>query len=167
VVGQPGIKPRTRKGLRDARDGHVLPVFGPRRLAAITPADARETVQQLKGKGLAPATVRQAFAPLRRVLAQAVADQELTWNPYDGGSLSTTKTENRPTFRTTFLTEEQVAELAAQQDATEPVYGLLVRFLAYTVLRASELAGLDVCDLDLLRREVHVVWIRPALRTDG
>ena len=160
------VKPKTRKGYRDVLDVHVLPALGHRKLATITPADCREFVQTLKAKRLAPATIRAAYAPLRRILAQAVEDRALKFNPAVGVRLPTDRTENRPSFAAHFLSEQAVAALAETMDTIEPVYGLLVRFAAYTGLRAGELAGLNVGDLDLLRREVRVVRTRSRNR-DG
>ena len=52
-----------------------------------------------------------------------------------------------------FLTARQVEELAA---AIDPRYGLLVRFAAYTGLRAGELVALRVRHLNLLRGRCEV-----------
>ena len=50
-----------------------------------------------------------------------------------------------------------MAHGATQRGRTEfPEYGLLVRFAAYTDLRAGELGALPTCRLDLLRRRVEV-----------
>jgi integrase len=46
--------------------------------------------------------------------------------------------------------------LSAHIGARHKVYGLVVLFLAYTGLRAGELAGLEVQDLDLTRGTVRV-----------
>lgn len=51
------------------------------------------------------------------------------------------------------LTAAEVDELA--ETIREP-YGALVRFAAYSGLRAGEIGGLRVGRLDLLRRRVHV-----------
>jgi integrase len=53
-----------------------------------------------------------------------------------------------------FLTPEQVEAVAAQ---LRPPYGLMVVFLAYTGIRAGELAGLDVGDLRFIRKGGVVV----------
>jgi integrase len=53
-----------------------------------------------------------------------------------------------------FLSAAEVERLA---EAIVPPYGLLVRFAAYTGLRAGELAALRVKRLDLLRGTVRVV----------
>lgn len=62
----------------------------------------------------------------------------------------------RQPFERQYLSEGEVAVLAAVLDETEPVYVPLVSFAAYTGLRAGEKAGLDVAHVDLLRRWVPV-----------
>jgi integrase len=52
-----------------------------------------------------------------------------------------------------FLTSEQIERLAGQFAAP---YGVLVRFTAYTGLRASEVAGLNVGDIDCLHARLYV-----------
>jgi len=45
------------------------------------------------------------------------------------------------------ISAEQVAAVSAHVGARYPVYGLVVLFLAYTGLRAAELAGLEIRDV--------------------
>ncbi|MBF4461695.1 site-specific integrase [Rathayibacter sp. VKM Ac-2878] len=58
-------------------------------------------------------------------------------------------------FAPTFLTTAQVEALAGKLSDSMP-YDLLIRFAAYTGLRAGELAGLRVQDVDLTRGHVQV-----------
>ncbi|HRE00491.1 MAG TPA: tyrosine-type recombinase/integrase, partial [Ilumatobacteraceae bacterium] len=68
-----------------------------------------------------------------------------------------------------FLEPEQIMDLAREvskpparyrrgERRTDgyPEYGLFVRFAAFTGLRAGEIVGLRVKDLQLMRRRVHV-----------
>jgi integrase len=57
-------------------------------------------------------------------------------------------------LRAPFLSPEQVEALAHVLDG-HPPYGLLIRFIAYTGLRAGEVAGLNVGDVLLGRVQVH------------
>ena len=58
---------------------------------------------------------------------------------------------------TTYPEKHPSGNGAAPSGRTEfPEYSLLVRFAAYTGLRAGELGALRVCRLDLLRRRVEV-----------
>ncbi len=109
----------------------------------------------LRAKGLAPPTIKHAFTPLKRVLRRAVQDEILVSNPADGVALPTDRSTGRAKPQPTFLTEQQVERLAGVLDMTEPMYGLLERFLAYTGLRAGDVAGLGVADIKLGRIQVH------------
>lgn len=158
------VKDRTRHSYRSLLDTHVLPAFGVRTLGSIEPADCREYVARLKASGLSPATIRHAFTPLRRILAQAVEDRALRYNAADGVKLPTARTMNRRAFKPSFFSAGEVAALADEADWSDPVYGLVIRFAAYTGLRAGEIAGLNVADVDLLRREVRVERTRRKVR---
>jgi len=58
-------------------------------------------------------------------------------------------------FAPVFLTGPQIEALADRLDEQHP-YGLLVRFAAYTGLRAAEMAGLRVRDVNLKAAHVEV-----------
>src|SRR5690606_19441062 len=103
--------------------------------------------------GLAPATVRNHYRALSKVLRYAVRHQLIAHNPAEGVALP--RRTGGDAFEPVYLTPEQVERLARELDPTWP-YGLLVRFAAYTGLRAAEIAGLRVRDVNLLRREVRV-----------
>ena len=62
------------------------------------------------------------------------------------------------------LTSDQVAAVAAHTGNRHKVYGLVVLFLACTGLRAAELAGLEVGDIDLDRRTVRVARTKRKVR---
>lgn len=76
------------------------------------------------------------------------------------------------------MSAPQVAAVADHIGARYPVYGLLVRFAAYTGLRAAEIAGLEIGDLDLteateevrVRRAKHKItggWKTGPLKTES
>ncbi len=71
--------------------------------------------------------------------------------------LPTDRSTGRATLAPRFLTPDQVERLAEQ--FPEP-YDFLVRFTAYTSLRASEVAGLNVSDVDALHSRLHVIRTR-------
>lgn len=148
------VKERTREGYRQHLRNHVLPAFGDMTLGSIAPSDVEDYVALLAGKGLAPPTIRHAFTPLKRILGVAVRDRILRFNPADGVRLPSDRSVGRHKPEPHFLTEEQVERLVTVLDE-HPPYGLLVRFMAYTGLRAGEIAGLDVGDVKLGRIHVH------------
>lgn len=153
-VARMHVKERTREGYRQHLRNHVLPVFGDMPLGSITPSDVEDYVALPAGKGLAPPTIRHAFTPLKRILGAAVRDRVLRFNPADGVRLPSDRSVGRHKPEPHFLTEDQVERLTTVLDE-HPPYGLLVRFMAYSGLRAAEVAGLDVADLKLGRVYVH------------
>lgn len=84
---------------------------------------------------------------LRQVLGAAVEDKRIPRNPCVGVRLPKRKHSDRG-----YLSHDQVAALASAVERR----GEVVRFLAYTGLRWSEMAALRVQDFDMLRRRVNV-----------
>jgi integrase len=105
------------------------------------------------GGGPGPATVQHHYVALRKALKFAQHDRLLVHNPCDGVRLP--KNHSADQFEPVFLPAVQVETLAAELDATDP-YGLLIRFVAYTGLRAAEVTGLRVGDLNLKAGHVEV-----------
>ncbi len=143
-----GVKARTLAEYRRIYKTYVAPQFGARAVGAISPADARRFRADLVGRGLARGTTKHAFDVFRRILDLAVVDGAIPTNP------AAVLPRNRPTgdaepFAPHPLTPEQVAAVAGHIGASYPVYGLVVLFLAYSGLRAAELAGLEIGDLRL------------------
>lgn len=91
-------------------------------------------------------SARNAYAAFRAVLELAVDDKALPENPAIISRARKRKTNREAKFCPVYLDAGQVELLAAQIDGKAP-YDLLVVFLAYTGLRAGELAGLNVDDL--------------------
>jgi integrase len=161
------LKAKTRVGYESILRTHLMPAFGGRQVIRIDQPAVKAFLAEMAASGAAPGTIRSARQVLRLVLATAVGAKALASNPCDGVKLpKSAKAEMH------FLTEDQVEDLAlaitlpsirpAGQGAaphwrTElPEYGLLVRFAAYTGLRAGELGALRVCRIDLLRRRIEV-----------
>jgi integrase len=97
---------------------------------------------------VAATVVIRAFGVLAAILDEAVADRRLVTNPARG-----VKLPRKGKGEHSYLTDEQVWELAAQAG---PDKGVVVLVLAYCGLRWGELAGLHVADIDMLRRRIHV-----------
>lgn len=147
------LKPRTLASYRQTYDNDILPWFGARRVAAVTSQDVEKWVQDLSSRGLAPATVRNHYVALNKVFRYAARHRLITTNPCTGTELP--KATGTDVFHAKFLSPAEVERLAQELDAFHP-YGLLVRFAAYTGLRAGEVSGLRVRDINLLRRQVEV-----------
>lgn len=149
-------KPSTARGYRAILDSSVLPAFGGRRVRTITTADVQDWVTVLVESGRTPPTIKHHVSVMRRVMAEAARGRAIPYNPATDVRLPTDRSVGRSKPEPRFLTAEEVARLAAHLDETAWPYGLLVTFAAYTGLRAGELAGLNVTDIDPLRGLVHV-----------
>ena len=62
----------TLAGYRDELERHVLPVFGHRQIAAITPDDLVRWHRDMQRRGLSAWSIKHAWSPLRLVLRYAV-----------------------------------------------------------------------------------------------
>lgn len=131
-------------------DGKTLgidAVFGGYPLNKITREQISAWVQKMVGAGKKPSTVRHAYFLVRMVLAQAVADGRLATNPADYVKLPTEHGDSGVVDDPAqFLTPQQVSALV---NATPWPYNVMVHVAAWSGLRAAELAGLQVGDVEL------------------
>ena len=148
MTAQVHLKPQTRERYRQILKVQILPRWSRVRLAAVTHADVVAWVAELQSEEYAAATIRQAHRVLSLMLALAVRDRRLSYNPAEGVRLPRV-TRSEPVF----LNHQQVDALAAAC----PGFELFVRLLAYTGLRWGEATALQVKRLDLMRRRVEVV----------
>jgi len=147
------LRHTTRRDYRKLLDQQVLPTFASDSLAGIDALAVRQWVAELVAGGLSARRARKAHAVLSQVLASAVEGGRLTRNVAAGIKLpKVQRTEMQ------FLDAEQVESLAEAIDAR---YGTLIRFVAYSGLRPSELTALRVGRLDLLRGTARVVEAAP------
>jgi integrase len=143
------LKPKTREDYRSLLDNHVLPAFGHRTVASIDTLAVRSWHAGLVSGGLSPSRAKHAYYVLFAVLEAAIQAGALVRNPAAGIRLPPSRSREMH-----FLSAAEVERLA---QAITPPYGTLVRFAAYTGLRAGEIAALRVKRLDLLRGTVRVV----------
>lgn len=142
------LKPKTRAGYESDLRVHVLPVFGERAVGSIQQVDVRRFVADMVAGGAAPGTVRNARKVVRLVLSAAEGSGAIRGNPCNG-----VRVPMSPKANMVFLSAEQVEALA---QAIDPRYATLIRFAAYTELRAGEIGALRVGRLDLLRSRILV-----------
>jgi len=135
---------------RRARPRQVVPALShtcSTSVALYSPV-VKEFISELKARGLAAKTIANTALVLRLVLQEAVEAGSLRENPATNLRLPKARRQEPK-----FLTADEVNALAA---AARPPYGFLILFAAYTGLRPSELCGLRVGKLDLLRRRAEV-----------
>ncbi|CAN5672064.1 hypothetical protein BH09ACT7_BH09ACT7_37490 [soil metagenome] len=156
------LKPRTLAGYREMlapaaerhRDMGKLGIdaeFGGFPLNAINREQISLWIQRLTKSGKKPSTVRHQYFVVRMVLRQAVQDHRIPFNPADNVTLPTERSVNGGAPGVVddpaqFLTPTQVTSLT---DATPSPYNVYVHTAAWAGLRAGELCGLQVADVEL------------------
>jgi integrase len=126
---------------------HINPAMGDRRIGSIRQSDIQGLVKTLEGKNLAAGTVRNIYDTAARIFASAVDDRVIPSSP----------------CRRIKLPKNDKGEIVplslAQVRALEVGMGTLgaaVIALAGSGLRIGELLGLEVSDVDFLRRTIRV-----------
>jgi integrase len=144
-----GVRPATAIEYRRDLETYVLPRIGGVRISALDARrvrklayDLREETTKRAPTGRSWATVRRMLAPLSVMLSAATEDGVIAAKPWP--RLPTPR--RNPSKRRHLAVEELVRLLAALRT---PQDRLLVRFLAETGLRISELKALRWGDLEL------------------
>lgn len=143
-------KEKTKLGYESLLNNHILPTFELAPVGRITKASVKTWVAERNKVGVGAGTIRNAYRNvLKPSLDHAVDEGYLVSNPALGVKLPSSTDEEEQLF----LTAEQVQLLA---DSITPHFRTLILFAAYTGLRAGEIAGLRVKNLDLMCRVVRV-----------
>jgi integrase len=124
---------------------HAYPVLGGRPIGQLRTSELQAFVV---GLPLAASSARSVFGTVKAVLKAAVQDRMISSNPAAG-----VKLPELPRKQIVPLTLEQVEGLAATMSLR---YRALVMVAAGTGLRQGELFGLQVGDVDFLRRTLTV-----------
>lgn len=127
----------------------LLPHIGRVKLQALTTAQIRRAMTDLRERGLAPKTVRNTHIVLRRALGQAMSDSLISRHPMDGIKPPTLE---RPEH--TVWNLDQIREFLHSINNTR--LAPMVTLAATSGMRRAELLGLRWRDIDL---EVGVVTI--------
>lgn len=174
------LKADTVDGYERRLGVYVLPEFGAKAIASITPAHCEQFLAALVGRGMAPATLKHHWSTLRAVFVYALRHKAITTNPVDGVDFSGNCAKRR-NKRHRPLRASEVAAVAEKIGERYPVYQLLTLFAAYTGPRAEEIAGLEVGDLvftpgpDSVRVRIDIerakkrkggVWISDMLKSE-
>lgn len=113
---------------------HILPRFGRTRLSEISRVEVRAWALSLRARGMAGSSVCSVVALLSGILAEAVREGLMTFNPV----VRLRVASDRPVERVV-ADASQIRVLAGQMPG---VYGLMTVTAAYTGMRWGELAGL-------------------------
>ncbi len=141
------LKPRTRQHYRQILDPRILPTFGPRRLADVTPAQVR---LWHAGLDVGKPTIRaHAYALLRTIFTTAVADDLIAANPCRVRAAGTS-------HRARAIRPATLAELEAATAAMPERLRAMVLLAAWCAMRFGELAELRRRDIDLQRGVIRI-----------
>jgi integrase len=156
-----GIRPETLSDYASELANRAVPHFGRKRLAEIEPRDLKVYATILANRGLKPATIRQAIAPVRALFATALEEGLIRINPATGLRLAISAPSDDEHDQAKALTE---AELLAVLEATDARWRLFVEFVAHTGMRIGEAVAVRWSDVDFGKRRVHVRrrWYRGA-----
>lgn len=145
--GRVDLKPRTVQGYEQMWRQHVASEFGQWPVARITYEEIARWLTAMSSR-YSPSTVRHAHAVLRSVLGYA-ADRRMVGRNEAVGVRLPRKTRHEPKT----LPPADVERLADRLAGDGPD---MVRLLAYTGMRWGEAAALQVGDVDVSTRRIHV-----------
>jgi integrase len=147
-----GFDDRSRALYRHHLERHVLPQWGPWKLAEIEPHDVTRLYRQLRADGVSTSALRGVRAALSAMFAYAVEDGTLrTANPVRGVRIPAAARDNdgddgQADDNAKALTRAELAVLLA---AIPDRHRLFFEFLTHTGLRISEAIGVRWGDVDL------------------
>lgn len=145
-----GLSEDTREDYRHCLDHDLIPFFRGLKLSEIEPPDVRRLVARLEKCDLSRASIKKRIATLGALLATAVEDGELRYNPAREVRIGAA---GRDPVKKCAMTRNQLAAVLA---AAPNEWRLFLAFLAHTGLRISEAVGLRWFDVDFGRRLISV-----------
>jgi integrase len=155
VAGRP-IKARTRAHYAAILEDHLLPTFGSKPLAAITPKDVRDWHATTLTKR--PTMRSHAYSLLRTIFASAVNDELVDANPARIVGAGRTN-------RVVKIKPATVTELAGITEAMPERLQLMVLLASWCALRFGETIELRRGDVDLSAEVIRIR--RAAVRVGG
>lgn len=142
-VGRPATLAITDNALRL----HILPALGSRPVQSVLRSDVQALIKALSEQ-LAPGSVRNIYDTLTRLYGAAVDDRVTATSPCRRITL--------PAVSDAEVVPPTAEQVAARAAAVPARYRALVVLLAGSGLRIGEGLGLDLPDIDFLRRTVRV-----------
>lgn len=119
-------------------------------MKAIRKSHVELFVKRMSADGLAASTIKTRFVMLRAVMRGAVADRIIPADPTIGVRLPR---QAKREDSWSLPTEDQVGALV---EKARPEFRAFVALCAFAGLRSGESCGVQVGDIDFLRRELHV-----------
>lgn len=163
------LKPGPLAGYRLMYNRAILPKFARLRVTAITLQRVEAWVAKWTAQRLAPHTVHNYWVGLSRLFTYAI-QHRIHPGPNPCTAVERPKKRPREDFVAQFLTATQVEAVTGHLAEREEWTGALFRFMSFTGLRASEVAGLRVQDVVLgggarvevrqTYRRINTVWVK-------
>ena len=160
-----GLKPKTRESYESILRCHLMPRFADTPVSRIDHPAVLALIADLTSRGAGAGTIKNVRDVLRLILELARRSGAIRTNPVEGA-----KVPKKPPASMVFLTADQVMTLAEEithppirrgggehRRRSFPERGLLVRFAAFTGLRAGEIVALRTEAVELLHRRVQVL----------
>jgi integrase len=138
-------RPKTLLRVDSALRCHILPTFGDRAIASVRPTEVQAWAKRLP---MVPSSATTVYSVLRSLMRAAVEDRLITSTPCVRVSLGSSAPKT--------LTIPSAADVAALAAALPPRFAAVPYVAAGLGLRPGEVFGLDVADVDFLRRSVAV-----------
>jgi len=138
----------TKRIVDNALRLHLLPELGAHPIAAVRPTMVQAFVKTLESKGLSPGSIRVIYHVTTQVFAAAVDDRVIAHSPC--------KKINLPKADDAEVVPPTLEQVAAMADVIGDRWRALVITLAGSGLRIAEMLGLQVADVDFLRRTIRV-----------
>jgi integrase len=156
------LAPSTRRGYEKMLRLYLRPQFGGRKINSIDWLEVELFATSMIEEGLSAKTARETVSVLSLIMQTAMRARVIRENPAAGHSLPSKKQ------RTQILTMPQIVKLV---EHTEKRYQPAIWLLALAGLRASELCGLRVMDIDWEQQTLTVnevqMWVKGELVVKG
>lgn len=124
--------------------------FAGKPMKQVRRSDVETWIKQMNAAGLAPGTIKTRYVNVRSVFRAAVKDRVIGSDPTDGVRLPRGR---RAEVAMSIPTPEQVGQLMAVADER---FQPFIALCAFAGLRLGEAAGVQLGDVDFLRRSLKV-----------
>jgi integrase len=148
------LRPATRANWEQQWRKHIEPRLGSWPVGKITIPVVKEFMAELETDGVGVPTRQKCRAILHRILEEAVENQEISSNPV--AARGTRVKGNQPKKARILSPKEVEAVLAVASGVAGETAALAIETMFSLGLRIGEMAGLQVGDVDLRRREITV-----------